>query len=445
MTTDLKPHKYDPFNRCSTCGFCYDFCPAYSISGDDTQSVDSERILFNGCPENRSEFFKVENRLSTCLLCKACFPSCSTGRMPDEVILSIREQMVESHGMSMMHRIFFKGILPYPRRMDIAVRYIPLIKKLGLMRLAKAINLDAAGLRLADAIRASTPKGSGKTTLLNNTASETRKTITYFRSCGFDHVLPEVRSATLNILSSMGYDIVLSSNYCCGLPSYANGDTRTARDLAKKNIRLLEGSEFILTECASCSSFLKKYSDLFADEPEHALTAKRFAERVKDSHELLCHDLSLAQQSPARDVSRNVKVTYHDPCHLNRYQGITEEPRKIISAIPGIEYVELPESDWCCGGPGLYSVMNNEISIKILKRKIRNIEKTQADIVATSCPACIIQLSDGMSRAGLKVDVMHVNQLVAQFIDSAEHGDFLKKRRPGQETDAYTGAATISC
>jgi len=355
--------------------------------------------------------------------------------------------MVESRGMSLTHSIFFNGILPYPRRMDYMARFFSVTKKLGLIRLAKAINLDTAGVRLADAIRGSTPKGSGNTNLSNlsnNPSSEARKTVTYFRSCGFEHFLPEVRSATMNILSSMGCDIVLSSNYCCGLPSYANGDTRTARDLAKKNIQRLEGSELILTECASCSSFLKKYSELFADEPEHALIAGRFAERVKDSHELLYRDLSLIPQRPAYGVSGNIKVTYHDPCHLNRYQGITDEPRKIISAIPGIEYIELPESDWCCGGPGLYSVTNNDTSIKILERKIRNIKKTQADIVATSCPACIIQLADGIRRAGLKVDVMHVNQLVAQYIDSAEHGDFFEQRRLGQKTGPKAGPAAIS-
>ena len=95
------------------------------------------------------------------------------------------------------------------------------------------------------------------------------------------------------------------------------------------------------------------------------------------------------------------------------YQGITREPREIIKSIPGIEFIELPEADWCCGGAGTYSITNNEISMKILERKINNIKKTGADIVATSCPACMIQLSYGIRREGLNIRVMHVNQLLA--------------------------------
>lgn len=407
--------KYEPFKKCSDCGFCYDFCPAYSVAGENTQSADPEHENGKVRPESKYGFFQVEKRLSACLLCKACFPSCSTGRTPDEVVLNLRECRLESQGMSLAYRILFRGVLPYPNRIDHAVRLISLIKKLGLVRLAKALNFDTRSLRLADAITARTPNAHDSTTSSNDTAIESGKTVTYFRSCGFDHFLPEVRLATMNILNNAGYNVDHANNHCCGLPSYANGDTGTARELAKKNIKLLESSEIILTECAGCSSFLKKYSDLFADEPEYEDIAWRFVERVKDSHELFQSDLLMIPQYPVNSASVDIKVTYHDPCHLNRYQGITEEPRKILNAIPGIEYVELPESDWCCGGPGLYSVTNNDTSIKILRRKIRNIKRTNADIVATACPACIIQLSDGIRREGLKVDVMHVNQLVAQY------------------------------
>ncbi|MEK7851193.1 MAG: (Fe-S)-binding protein, partial [Deltaproteobacteria bacterium] len=150
-------------------------------------------------------------------------------------------------------------------------------------------------------------------------------------------------------------------------------------------------------------------------------------ERILDSSEFIFKNLQqltshASQWANTRfaPTSHALKVTYHDPCHLSRYQGITMEPREIIKSIPGIEFIELPEADWCCGGAGSYSIENNEISMKILERKINNVKKTGADILATSCPACMIQLSYGVKRFGLNVKVVHVNQLIRLSLKATE-------------------------
>ena len=162
-----------------------------------------------------------------------------------------------------------------------------------------------------------------------------------------------------------------------------------------------------MTDCSSCAAFLKKYPDLFADS-EHLEKAKKVATHCKDMVELIfSHDNLPATQ---RD---SVVVTYHDPCHAARGQKLVQEPRDVLNKIPGIEYRELPEADWCCGGAGSYALSHYDLSQQVLDRKMENLKKTDADLLVTSCPACMMQLAHGIRRHGLKTKVCHISQIVA--------------------------------
>lgn len=227
-----------------------------------------------------------------------------------------------------------------------------------------------------------------------------------------------MRQATLNVLDSLGYKVMFPRNACCGLPPYANGDMKTARIMARRNIALLDGTDIIVTECASCSSFLKKYAALLENDAGYAERAKSLSGRIRDMSEILQDSRQRLTGPASLHMTEGLKVTYHDPCHHSRYQSILKGPREIIQSMPGVEFLELPESDWCCGGPGLYSETNMDLSQKILERKLRNIEKTGAGVVATSCPACMMQLEWGVRQAGMDVKVVHLNQLVARRMDA---------------------------
>ena len=119
---------------------------------------------------------------------------------------------------------------------------------------------------------------------------------------------------------------------------------------------------------------------------------------------------SLGVHAESRDP---VVVTYHDPCHMSRYQTIKEQPRQLLENTPGVTFVELPEADWCCGGAGTYNIMHYDQSMAVLDRKMKNLESTGASILATSCPACIVQLAYGVRRHKLPVRVLHVSQILA--------------------------------
>jgi glycolate oxidase iron-sulfur subunit len=182
-----------------------------------------------------------------------------------------------------------------------------------------------------------------------------------------------------------------------------------AQKLAAKNLQRLSSQHFdlIVTDCSSCASFLKKYPQLFSENDEKRKTAQIISECVQDMVQL-----TASQAEPAISQDTPITVTYHDPCHASRGQGLSNEPREILKSLPGIEYREMPEADWCCGGAGSYAWSHYDLSRKVLDRKIENLKGTRADVLATSCPACIIHLSYGVRKHGLNTTVCHISQVV---------------------------------
>jgi len=411
VTTNKSTLFYEELSKCSKCGFCQAFCPVYAVTGRETEVARGRNAQLLGVYKGDLKISEIEPSLSTCILCKACVPSCFSGVKTDEAVRAGREALAKERG-GVLKKLIFKSILPYPTRVSALLNIYFSFKRLGVVSLAIKTGIVPEYIKKADSLLADAPKRrkgfkpSGK-----RIANKKADRVAYFRSCGFGYLLTDSGEATIKVIEDLGYEVVFPENNCCGLPPYAHGYTEAAKNLARKNIRALEGFETILTECGSCSSFLKKYAEVLSDDPEYAERAKRLSERVVDSNEFIYKSLQKGQPHGAAPTPYSLKVTYHDPCHLSRYQGITKEPREIIKSIPGIEFVELPEADWCCGGAGSYSIENREISEKILDRKINNVKKTGADLLVTSCPACMIQLSYGIKRAGLNVRVMHVNQL----------------------------------
>ena len=182
-----------------------------------------------------------------------------------------------------------------------------------------------------------------------------------------------------------------------------------ARKLATKNLDALgnQGFDVIITDCSSCAGFLKSYEKVF--EGYEGLLERLKAELppIQDMVEFIFNH---KPESPLRQEP--IVVTYHDPCHAVRGQGISKENREILKSIPGIEFREMPEADWCCGGAGSYALTHYDLSMKVLDRKMKNVASTGADYLVTSCPACMIQLSHGVRQAGLNTKVCHISEVI---------------------------------
>jgi glycolate oxidase iron-sulfur subunit len=216
-------------------------------------------------------------------------------------------------------------------------------------------------------------------------------------------LFPAASAETSNILQ-ITTPLILKDNVCCGLPHLAHGMRGEFLTLAKENIRLYEGVDVVVSDCASCSGMLKHIGSYFDDDPVWKDRAAAFSRKAMDLTEYLVN----VDYQPRQQV--DVTFTYHDPCHLVRGQGITEQPRNLLKAA-GI-FVEMNEADTCCGGAGSFHVDYPDISANILAKKRANIEKTGADIVVTACPGCLIQLTKAAQDSGNKFKAMHISQVI---------------------------------
>ncbi len=423
--------RYDELVRCNRCGFCQTACPVFRATGHEAGVARGRVALLRALVEKRIDWDEeLVDPLFACLLCGSCTSNCFPAVETADLILQARSEYLERVGRGPLHRLLFDHLLPFPKRLRRAARVAALGKKTGLSKLARSLGLlrvfgrdfsrsEDIVTRFPDkALREKTPPG-----VLQGTGT---RRIGYFVGCGTDIVCPAAGEASLGLLRELGSQVTVLDNCCCGLPPMSYGDRNASKRLVENNLELMREDEFdlVVTDCSSCAAFLKKYPSLLGEEhPRHG-EAVAFAASVRDLTEVL----ELVQ--PARsdettvpgeiqaDAGKKTIVTYHDPCHAARGQGLVQEPREALRSIEGLEYREMPEADWCCGGAGSYALSHYDISRTVLDRKMDNLKQTGANLLVTSCPACIIQLSYGVRKRGLAVRVCHISEVLAKQGDS---------------------------
>jgi glycolate oxidase iron-sulfur subunit len=230
--------------------------------------------------------------------------------------------------------------------------------------------------------------------------------------CVQDLAFSQVNRDTADVLLANGCEVVTPrAQFCCGSIHAHNGELELAKQMARCNLRAfdLERLDAVITNAAGCGTHLKNYGHLLQDDPGFADRAKQWSSKIRDIHEWL---VEIGIRAPTTRISQ--KVTYHEACHLCHGQKITRQPRQVLKAVPGLELVELPESTWCCGSAGVYNITQPEMSQKLLQRKMANIGKTAAQIVASANPGCSVQLQAGVRDSGLKLKIAHPISLLAQ-------------------------------
>jgi glycolate oxidase iron-sulfur subunit len=407
---------YDEIAQCNKCGFCQVACPIFRATGHESGVARGRLALLRAIIEGRLDWSDdIEAPLFDCLLCGACTVNCFPAIQTSDLLIRARSEYLARAGRKPIHRLLFEHLLPYPDRLHVAARAVALSKKAGLSNLARALGLlriFGRDFASAEDIVAKLPvtafRDRNHPGVFQGSGEEL--SIGYFIGCGVDIIQQQTGTATLRLLRQAARQVHVLENCCCGLPAYSFGDLQIAQKLAQKNMQTLASGSYdvIVTDCSSCASFLKKYPVLFPEEDSRHEAAKTFSAKVRDLTEWLNN---VAMPAPTADVA--IRVTYHDPCHASRGQGLVKEPRDILKKIPGIEYRELPESDWCCGGAGAYALSQYDLYRRVLDRKIANLKATAADIIATSCPACIIHLSYGIRLHGLKTRVCHISEIIS--------------------------------
>jgi len=412
--------QYDEIARCNHCGFCQVACPIFRATGHEAGVARGRIAMLRALIEGRATWSKeLEDPLFACLLCGACTANCFPGVATADLITAARTEYLEKVGRNPLHKMLFDYMLPYPGRIRLAGHAAGLGKKTKASKAAKALGLlrcFGRDLEQSEEIVEHFPsKAFREITKPGELPGEGDSLcIGYFVGCGSDVMCPKAGDAALRLLRQIGKTVTVLDNCCCGFPPLCYGEQSSAQRMAGENIALLSSSQFdlIVTDCSSCAAFLKKYPTLFPPNDPRGKAAGFLASKVRDLLEV-----ATLPAQPLFKKGDHVTVTYHDSCHAVRGQGLTSHPRKILKSLKGVEYRELPEADWCCGGAGSYALSHYDLSRHVLDRKMENVAKTGAQILATSCPACIIQLSYGVRLHKLPVRVCHFSELLTSNIE----------------------------
>jgi FAD/FMN-containing dehydrogenase/Fe-S oxidoreductase len=394
---------------CATCAKCNAVCPVYDVFRSEDMS---SRGWFEIVTDTRYSYLDSKRVVEACLNCKSCRTACPAGVDVSQLILNRRAEhpnyfaglIFRFHAKARLFEACLKFLArsqflwdrPAIRRMlDVLTR--PLLSRLAsTATLSPRLALPKLAKRqLRDRYRRLVPApGQGR-----------RSPVAYFHGCAANYFDDGVGAAVIDVLRRHGVEPDLPPQRCSGTPIETYGHRALAKEGARFNLEALNSYDTIVTGCASCTLMLKDYPKLFSGEPEQS-AAESMAGRVR-------HISEFVAQSPVRPVMATadpsaVNVTYHSSCHL-RAAGVTKEPRAILQNLPGVRFVEMPDADRCAGGAGTYLVKDFDTSQRIMERKRDAIEQSGADIVATSCPACMIQLRTGLPA---RVQVKHVAQVL---------------------------------
>jgi len=421
----------DELVRCDRCGFCMSTCPTYQVMRDERAVARGRNELVRQVAGGRMDILEqLRDPLFDCLLCGACTEVCFGSVKTDELMVRARQAWHAEHGQPRVQRIIFDELLPHPARMTRLMRLLSMGKRHGLSGLAERLGMLGwlgPTVARADGLVETMPRRFLRDHLpamgfvieregrhvarrlpARQDVRNSAPSVVFFIGCGTNYQVPAQGEAAIRLLAAAGCEVTILENCCCGLPPYSYGDREAAKRLAIRNLELLDGLSFdyLVTECGSCSSFLRKWPRLLAGESQAEL-AQRIADRVRDFTQIMV-GLRLPEPVP----SPSYTVTYHDPCHLARGLGVTEEPRKLLTDVGGFQVREMAEADWCCGGAGSYNLTHADLSAQILQRKTARIDETGADVVVTACPACVIQLDYGMRHAHGHKPVRHVAEVL---------------------------------
>jgi Fe-S oxidoreductase len=309
-----------------------------------------------------------------------------------------------------------RQVLPHQRRLDALMRGLRLYQRSplrSLIRRTGVLSRVSSDLALAEQALPDVPAAPF-------TPPQQRpgltKTVAMLTGCVMPHIYPRTHAATVRVLNRLGYRVVFpEAQTCCGALSMHGGDRAFARDLARRNIDafLDAGAEAVIVNSAGCGSTMKEYDHLLASDAAYRDRARQFVAMTKDVLEFIAgHDLGRLGAVAAA-------VTYQDSCHLVHAQKVTAAPRRVMAAIPHVELRELAAPDRCCGGAGLYSIVQRRMANRLLAHKMDDVQATGATIIATANPGCMMQLEAGLRQRGLKARVVHVIELLDEAMRAA--------------------------
>ncbi|HXE75209.1 MAG TPA: heterodisulfide reductase-related iron-sulfur binding cluster [Candidatus Xenobia bacterium] len=411
--------RYEDYSRCVHCGLCLNHCPTHRLLGvemDSPRGRIHQMILVDEGRLRLADSFV--RHIDLCLDCRACETACPSGVEYGKLVEAARAQIELTYRRPLASRFLrwlgFKQILPYPNRLALVGRLLRFYQRSPLKSVAQASGLWKLFPRLAEA-ESLLPRIDdnfffSELGRVFPAVGERRARVAFFAGCMQQVAFSELNRATIRVLQQNGCEVVVpAAQLCCGALHVHAGVRDTARQLARANLDafLTDNFDAILTNTAGCGSTLKEYHHLFPNGSTHGERARTFAHRVRDVSEFL---VELGLRPPEKPLP--LRVTYQDSCHLLHGQKIKTAPRQLLRAIPGLELIEMKLADQCCGSAGIYNLTQPEVARALLKEKMDCARATDAQVIATSNPGCILQLRAGVARLNSSQEVLHVIELL---------------------------------
>nr|WP_227872360.1 (Fe-S)-binding protein [Paenibacillus albus] len=447
------------------CGFCLPACPTFRETGIEAESPRGRIALMKAVADGLMDpDYAFETQMNHCLGCRACEPACPAdvkyGQLLEQARDSV-EQHTESHRwwVKLARKTAFEGMFPHQGRMRLLGGALQVYQKSGLRGLVRGSGMMKLFPKHMQQMERILPDASYRGVVeqigsVHPAKGERVGTVGLFRGCIMDVMFTETNKHTVELLNAAGFDVVIpESQNCCGALHAHSGEQDGARELAKRNIAAFKaaGVDWIASNAGGCGALLVEYDHLLHDDQQYASDAKWFAKRTLDVSKLLVEHGRLQSAAAAAaaaskvqgtapscgggtaaatsaEVSENsagcggscgsvsfasadpVRITYQDSCHLRNVMRSSEAPRKLMKSVANAEFVELFESDRCCGSAGIYNLTQPEMAGQILDHKMDHVKQTGAHYLLTSNPGCLLQMKLGIEKHGMsgKMEAVHL-------------------------------------
>jgi glycolate oxidase iron-sulfur subunit len=400
---------------CIHCGLCLEACPTYVVTGNENDGPRGRIYLMRAVAEGRLENTSpaFARHIDRCLGCRACEQACPAGVSYGQLLEASREELLHAQPKSdwtnRLLRFTLRHVWLSPGRLRLMFGAARVFRNLGFSKLLLKVGLLSSQMKFGMALlESSRPIFEEKTT---NQKPDTGETVALFKGCVGEGLFARVNRATKRVLQANGFIVAAPEDQvCCGALHAHAGDLEGARELARRNLIAFEKIDApIVTNAGGCGAMLVTYGNLLANDDSVAEKARLFSARVRDVSQQLATRETRTGQKPVSDT-----VTCDVSCHLLYGQRAGDTSLKMLSNIQGLDFVALDGAERCCGAAGIYNLLQPELSRKVLKEKLDNIDRSKADILVTGNAGCQMQIGAGATLAGMKLQVCHPIELVDQ-------------------------------
>jgi len=421
---DHNPPARELLDDCVHCGFCLPACPTYQLWGQEADSPRGRILLMDAAARGQLTLnAELVQHWDACLGCMACVTACPSGVRYDRLIEQTRQQVERHHRRAPLDRarraaVF--ALFPHPRRMRAAAALLVLYRTTGLRRLLHRTGSLAA---LAPAIPSAAVTARVPEHLPATTPGAPRRRVVLLTGCVQQGLFGDVNAATARVLSAYGCAVhTPRAQGCCGALELHAGREAAAVARGWRLLDLLDRDPeaLIAVNSAGCGSVLEEYGELLGGE-----RAAAFAARVRDVSEILAE---LGPPSPDALHPLPLRLAYHDACHLAHAQGVREQPRTVLAAIPGLDLVPLAEADTCCGSAGIYNLVQPAAASALGRRKAEHVRAAAPDALAAANPGCLLQIAAHLDGAG-GVPTFHPVELLDASLRGIPAATLLARRR----------------